>query len=281
MPSGKRARQQRQQAAATVARTPPPVRSKGAGGVRPRQASPRTLAIAGGVVAIVVIAIVLGVVLTRGSSNKPPQGAFPTVGSHNWTGALTGASDVYQLFKGVPEKGLVLGSPNAPATLTEYIDLQCPVCDEFERDQLPTLVQKYVRTGQLNIKMQPWAIRGPDSNRGQAATIAASLQNRGFPFAEMLYLNQGAENTGWLSDNMVKFAAASVDGLRWSKVLSDSGSSNVTSIVNGVDGAASIAGFNATPTILLNHTGQKPHVVSVGLPDLTTLERQIQASTRG
>jgi protein-disulfide isomerase len=279
MPSGKRARQQRQQAAATVARTPPPVRSKGAGGPRARQASPRTLAIGGGIVAIVVIAIVLGVVLTR-SSNKAATGV-PSVGSHTWSGALTGASDVYQLFKGVPEKGLVLGSPNAPATLTEYIDLQCPVCDQFERDQLPTLVQKYVRTGQLNIKMQPWAIRGPDSNRGQAATIAASLQNRGFPFAEMLYLNQGAENTGWLSDNMVKFAAASVDGLRWSKVLSDSGSSNVTSIVNGVDGAASIAGFNATPTILLNHKGQKPRVVSVGLPDLTTLENQIKAAARG
>src|SRR4051812_50037505 len=64
MPSGKRARQQRQQAAAAA---PPPVRSKGIGGTRARQASPRALAIAGGVVLAVVIAIVLGVVLSGGS----------------------------------------------------------------------------------------------------------------------------------------------------------------------------------------------------------------------
>ena len=94
----------------------------------------------------------------------------------------------------------MLGNPNAPATLTEYIDLQCPVCQVFESTMLPTLVQKYVRSGQLNIKMQPWSIRdfpgGPqDSTRGQKATIAASLQNRAFPFAELLYLNQGQENT--------------------------------------------------------------------------------------
>ena len=55
MPSGKRAKQQRRQAAQ---RTPPPVRSKGVGGVRPRQASPRALAIAGGVALVAVIAIV-------------------------------------------------------------------------------------------------------------------------------------------------------------------------------------------------------------------------------
>ena len=66
MPSGKRARQQRAEAAAAL-RTPPSVRSKGAGG-RTRQASPRALAIAGGVVLVVIIAIVLGVVLSSGGS---------------------------------------------------------------------------------------------------------------------------------------------------------------------------------------------------------------------
>jgi protein-disulfide isomerase len=277
MPSGKRARQQRQQAAATAVRTPPPVRSKGAGGARSRQASPRALAIAGVVLAVVVIAVVLGVVLGRGG-NKNSSVTVPVRGNYTWPNALPGAADVHNLFKGVPEKGLVLGSPNAPATLTEYIDLQCPVCQEFETQQLPTLVQKYVRAGKLNIKMEPWAIRGPDSNRGQAATIAASFQNKGFPFAEMLYLNQGQENTGWLSDSMVKFAAASVDGLKTAQVLNDAGSSHANSVVNGVDSAAAAQGFDATPTILLNRRGQKPHVVSVGLPDLGTLESQIQSA---
>jgi protein-disulfide isomerase len=274
MPSGKRARQQRQQAAAAAV---PPVRSKGVGG-RPRQASPRALAIGGGVVVVVIIAIVLAVVLSRSSKSTTSTNSFPAVGSHTWPGALLGAPDAYNLFKGIPQNGLTLGSPNAPATLTEYIDLQCPVCQEFESTQLPTLVQKYVRNGQLSIKMQPWSIRGPDSNTGQAATIAASLQNKAFPFAQMLYFNQGQENTGWLNQNMVQSAASSVDGLKPSQVATDSGSSKTKSIVNSVDSTAATQGFNATPTLLLNHRGQKPHVVAVGLPQLATLESQIQAA---
>jgi protein-disulfide isomerase len=286
MPSGKRARQQRQQAAAAAVRTPPPVRSKGAGGGRARQASPRALAIGGGVALAVVVAVVLAVVLTGGKKTNTATGGFPKVGSSHWPGALQGSPYVANLFKGIPQSGLVLGKPNAPATLTEYIDLQCPVCQEFESTMLPTLVQKYVRTGQLKIKMQPWSIRdfpgGPgDSTRGQKATIAASLQNRAFPFAELLYLNQGQENSGWLDDNMVSTAASSVDGMQVQQVSNDAGSSDVKSTVNSVDSTASAGGFNSTPTLLLNHKGQKPHVVARSLPNLSQLESQIQSAIAG
>src|SRR5438067_1567432 len=110
MPSGKRARQQRQQAVAA----PPPVRSKGGPGAA-RQASPRTLAIAGGVILVVIIAVVLAVVLSQKSSNGSANGAYdgPTVGvvpgtlavgSSSNPAALLGAPDVKKLFKGIPQK---------------------------------------------------------------------------------------------------------------------------------------------------------------------------------
>ena len=259
------------------------MRSKGVGGTRAaRQASPRTLAIAGGVLAVVIIAVVLAMVLSNSSSNKSSSVPWPAVGSHTWPQALPGAPDAYALFKGIPQKGLVLGSPNAPATLTEFIDLQCPVCQEFETTQLPDIVKNYVRDGKLNIRMEPWSIRGPDSNRGQAATIAASLQNKAFPFAQMLYFNQGQENTGWLNDSMVGYASSSVDGLRPQKVLDDTSSSGVVkNTINDVNAIAANAGYNATPTILLNHKGQKAHVVSVGLPDAATLKSQIESAISG
>lgn len=264
---------------------PPPVRSKGVGGARPRQASPRTLAIGGGVIAVVVIAIVLAVVL-GGSSKKAQNTNFPAVGSATWPGALQGSTDVRQLFKGIPQHGLILGSPTAPATLTEFIDLQCPVCQEFETTQMPTIIKKYVRTGKLNIRMEPWEIRdfpgGPgDSARGQAATIAAAAQNKGFPFAALLYLNQGVENSGWLNENMVGSAASSVDGADPQRILNDLGSSKVKATADAVGAQATAAGFNSTPTLLLNHRGQKAHVVARALPDFNTLEQQIQAAIAG
>lgn len=253
----------------------------------PRQASPRALAIGGGIVALVVIAIVLAVVLSRGNNNSPTTATtFPTVGSHNSPNALPGAPDVYRLYNGIPQTGLVLGNPNAPATLTEFIDLQCPLCRDFETTQMPNIVQKYVRTGKLNVKMEPWSILdrpgGPgDSARGQAATIAASLQNHGFQFAQNLYNNQGQEDSGWLNTDMVGTAASSVDDLRPHQVLNDLGSSNVKTIVTAVDKSASARGFNGTPTILLNSRGQKPQVVSVGVPNAATLESQIQSAING
>lgn len=286
MPSGKRARQQRQQAAAAAVRTPPPVRSKGGGGARTRQASPRALAIGGGVLLAVIIAVVLAVVLAGGKKSSTATGTFPKVGSSHSSVALQGAPYVANLFKNIPQHGLVLGNPNAPATLTEYIDLQCPVCQLFESQQLPGIVQKYVSNGQLNIKMQPWSIRdfpgGPqDSTRGQHATIAASLQNRAFQFAELLYLNQGQENSGWLDDNMVNTAASSVDGMQVQQVLGQSNSSSVKSTVSNVDGTASASGFNSTPTLLLNHKGQKPQVVARSLPDPSQLKSQIESAIAG
>ena len=140
MPSGKKAKQQRRAAAARGARTPPPVRSKGVGGPRSRQASPRGLATAGGVVAVAVIAIVLGIVLTRGGNKAAPlPGEFPTVGSAHSKVALQGAPDANALFKGIPQKGLVLGKPSAPVEMEMFVDVQCPVCQFYEVNYLPTL----------------------------------------------------------------------------------------------------------------------------------------------
>ena len=98
--------------------------------------------------------------------------------------------------------------------MTEFIDPQCPYCREFETQVLPSIVKNYVRTGKLRIQMEPWAFIGPDSLRGQAAELAAAQQNRAFNYAELLYDNQGVENTGWLNDTMVAAAAGSIPGLR-------------------------------------------------------------------
>src|SRR5690349_8514769 len=107
MPSGKRARQQRQAAAVAA---PPPVRAKGVGGTRGRQASPRALAIGGGIALAIVIAIVLGVVLSGGSSggneivkSSDMQG-LPSTGTQSWAGSLAGAAEANGLFKGIPQK---------------------------------------------------------------------------------------------------------------------------------------------------------------------------------
>ena len=72
-----------------------------------------------------------------------------------------------------------------------------------------------MRTGKLKVIARPVAIIGSASTprRGRRGMIAASKQNRGFNFAQLLYFNQGPENGGWLDDTMVAYAAKSIPGV--------------------------------------------------------------------
>ena len=259
MPSGKRARQQRQAAAATAGRTPPPVRSKGAAGGA-RQASPRVLGIAGGVALIVIIAIVLAVVLGSGNSkSSAPPSDLPKIGNAHWSGAEQGAAEANALFKGIPQTGLVLGKPTAPVTMEMFIDVQCPICRDYEVNSLPTIVQKYIRTGKVQLHLQPWAFIGDQSHTGRLAVIAASFQNKGFEYAKVLYDNQpdNSENTGYLNDDWMARMAASVNGLDVQKVMSQKNESGASTIASKVDTLAKKANVQGTPTVLIGPTGGK------------------------
>lgn len=265
MPSGKRARQQRQQAAAAAVRTPPPVRSKGAGGARARQASPRALAIAGGVVLAIVIAIVLGVVLSRGGGggggivpSSALQGLPPT-GSQSWAGSLPGAAEANALFKGIPQSDEVVGDPKAPVEMLMFVDVQCPVCQSYEVSNLPTIVKKYIRTGKVQLRLKPWAFIGPQSDTGRFGVIAAAQQNKGFEYAKVLYDTQppNSENSGWLDGREMAVIAASVNGLDLGQWRDDVNSSDSRSTANAVDKLAKQMKVQGTPTVFVGCTNGK------------------------
>ena len=231
-------------------------RSQSKGGPRGRQANPKVLGIVAGVVALVAVAIVLGFVFTRGSSKAS---SVKAVG--NATTGLPGSSDVEQMFKGIPQSGTTLGSAFAPVTMVEYIDLQCPICQEFETQVMPDIIDKYVRTKKVKVVVRPWAFIGSDSFRGQAAMLAAAKQNKGFNYAQVLYNNQGTENTGWLNDNMVTQAAESVTGLKVPLLLSQRSSSQVKQQAQTVAAQAQADGVTGTPSIFVGKSGAKPSYV--------------------
>jgi protein-disulfide isomerase len=253
MPSGKQSKRRRRAAQAA----PPPVRRKD----QRRQASPRVLAAAAAVLVLIIVGLVLGFTFGRGgrsSSSVPQRGSL--------VNALPGASDVQNLLKGIPQNGNVLGKPTAPATIVEYIDLQCPFCQQFETQAMPTLIQQYVRTGKAKVVMRPIAFIGPDSALGRLAAIAAGRQNKMFNFAELLYLNQGAENSGWLKDTMITAAAASIPGLDVPNLLVDRSSTATRDGASAFDRLSTEDAVSATPTILVGKTGGTLRRVSLSSP---------------
>ena len=249
------------------------MRSKGV--PKLRQASPRVLAIGGGIVAVAARVIVLVAVLGGSKGSGLPKNAL-RVGT--LSAGLPGASDVEALFKGIPQSGTTLGSPAAPVTLTEFIDLQCPVCQAFETQIFPDLVRKYVKPGKVKVVMKPWAFIGPDSIRAQAVVISAAKQNRAFNFAENLYDNQGTENTGWLTDQMLYNIAVSVPGMEIQQLFSERNSSTVKQAASNVDAAATANKVNATPTLFINKSGTPLKLYGEGMPSESKFFAAIDAA---
>jgi len=259
MTSGKQARRQRQQAAR------PPVRS-----TEGRRASPAVLiaAVAG---IVILAAVVIGVLVLSGGSDK----ASTTTGTK-----LSGAADVERQFAGIPQSGDVLGKASAPVTLVQYIDLQCPVCRQFETEVMPTIIDRYVRTGKLKVISRPVAFIGPDSETGRRGMIAASKQNRAFNFAQILYFNQGPENGGWLDDQMVADAAASIQGVNVAQLQQDAGSQAVKDKAATYDSQAQADNFTGTPTLVLGKTGGKLTSLGAGSPSVEQLSAEIDQALK-
>ena len=100
------------------------------------------------------------------------------------------------LFAGIPEHDGVLGDPKAPVTVTEFLDLQCPICAEASKQTLPRLVNDYVRTGKVKLQLRTLHFLGPDSVRAARAAAGAQAQGRLWPFVEAFYAAQGQRELG-------------------------------------------------------------------------------------
>jgi protein-disulfide isomerase len=262
MPSGKQSKRRRRAGEAPA----PPTRAA-------RRASPRVLIAAAALVALVVIGIVLGVVLTRGSSDESA--------SSTTAQKLPDAADVQQMFAGIPQHDTVLGDVSAPATMVEYVDLQCPYCQQFETLAMPSIISGYVRKGKLKVEVRPIAFIGVDSQRGRAALLAAGMQNKLFNFMQLIYNNQGAENTSWLDDDLITSAAASIPGVDVDQLLTERNSKSVSDRSSAIDQQGIKDVVKVTPTILIGPTGKKLKAIKLtSASDSATVGAAIDAALK-
>ncbi len=194
--------------------------------------------------AAVVIAVVLIVVSATGGGKKTPT-----------TTAVQDAGPSIALFRGIPQKLNELGKADAPYTLIEFADLQCPFCRDYALDVLPTLVPDYARTGKVKFVFSGMHFISSDSEKALRAVYAAGLQNRGWEFLDLLYRNQGVERSGWVTDALLRSLGNSIPGFDTNKMFSDMSSQQVTNAIAASDARATGAGVNQTPTFFAGPTG--------------------------
>lgn len=214
--------------------------------------SPRSLGRRGRIVSAATVAVLASAALIAGSAigaqSSSAAKAAPVVKGAAADIELQGTKDVTELFKGIPQSGPWLGRANAPVQFVVFADIQCPFCKEFDVEVLPTLVREYVRTGKIRIYFSGMDFIGPDSTRALKAASAASAQNKLWQFVTLLFINQGTERTGWLSDKMVAAVAKAVPGLDVKKFDSARKGKAINGLLGNWKALAEGGGVTSTPT---------------------------------
>jgi protein-disulfide isomerase len=199
--------------------------------------------------AIVVVAVL--VIVSQSGGGGAGGGGTPS--------NINGTAEVSAELKGIPQEGAVLGDSGASVTVTEFGDPQCTACKAFSTQVAPDLISAVVAPGQAKYEYRPWVIIGPDSKDASAAALAAGEQNRFWNFIQLFYLNQGGENSGYVTDSFLESlakAAGVPDIDKWNQDRKDSKWDAVLSKDNSDAGSF---GFNGTPSILVTGPrGQKP-----------------------
>ena len=195
------------------------------------------------IAAVAIAGVLIGVSATGSSGTKSPSKA------------LAGAAVTQQLFAGIPQNGLELGSPNAPVTMVEFADPACPYCMQYAVNTLPVIVQRYVRTGQVRLLYNGLEFVGPASDPALRAIQAAAKQNKGWNVLDLLYRNQGDERTSWASTSLLRSVGASVSGLNGAKMMQDMNAPQVTAAIRAATQQGSAAGVSRTPSFLVGRTG--------------------------
>ena len=170
-------------------------------------------------------------------------------------------------FTGIPQAGMTLGSPNAHVKLIEYADVQCPVCRSYTLDLFPTVVNEYVRPGTVKTEFRGYPFLGDDSLKAERFLLAAAEQNRFWPLMEAFYRHQGAENSGWLTDDLVRTLASAIRGLDVEKLFARAESHELGRAAQQSAADAQSAGVRYTPTLLVQIGDQTPYEIQVTTPD--------------
>lgn len=161
-------------------------------------------------------------------------------------------SDVLKLTK----DDVVLGDLNAPVTIIEYSDFQCPFCGRFFTQTESQVRENYIKTNKVKFVYRNFAFLGPESKAAAGAAECAKDQGKYWDYHDALFnaeIKDGQENSGNLNRSLFMSLAGQL------KLNADQFGTCLDSnkyadkVVSDYAGAQSV-GVQATPTMFVNGT---------------------------
>lgn len=186
------------------------------------------------VIGVVVVALVVGIVVQ--TSRSKTENAKVVVPKH-------------QLG---PNDSEIEGSSSAPVLIQEYADFQCPSCKQFH-DIFGSTVEDLVQQDKIRYAYTYFPFIGEESYRAASAAVCAGDEDKFFPYQDVLYTNQAAENSGFLTtDQLVDFGrAAGISGKAFDRFEECVRSNKYDGFVRQSAENASKRGVNSTPTLFI------------------------------
>jgi protein-disulfide isomerase len=227
-----------------------------------------------GLLGAAVVIVVIAVAVSSGGGNDKSKPAAAS------GGAVAGVADTTKLIGGIPQSGITLGKPTAPVQIVEFADPQCPFCKQFALNELPTVIQKYVRTGQAKIDLRFLTFIGPDSMPAAQALIGAGQQGKMWQASDLFYRNQGEENSGYVTDAFLNGVLKGA-GANPAKAIAAGKTSQTSEQLGEVKTLASRYAVNSTPTILVGPSGGTLKKDAEQSPTAAGIGQLVAAASKG
>ncbi len=148
---------------------------------------------------------------------------------------------------------VILGDPDAPVTIIEYGDFQCPFCGRFFAQTEPLIIDKYVKTGKVKLVYKDYAFLGPESVAASEAAKCAADQGKFWEYHNALYreeLRDGLEHNGNLNRGLFLQFAKEL-GMNESQFASCIDTRKYKSAVEAENTEAVAHGVNGTPAFFV------------------------------
>lgn len=126
-------------------------------------------------------------------------GAAPAAAQRDWTRTVTAT----------PEGGFVMGNPDAPVKVVEFVSLTCSHCSAFAQEGVPALTRDYVRSGRVSLEYRNFVLNIFDVSAALVARCGGAASF--FPVADQMLATQEQ----WLSrfENMSEADRDRLSGL--------------------------------------------------------------------
>jgi protein-disulfide isomerase len=214
----------------------------------------------GAAVAAAVILAGVGVAVSSSGGTKPAPPASTS-----------------SLLAGIPENHGVLGDPKAPLTVTEYVDLQCPICAKAAQSTVPALIRDEVRTGKVKLQVRTLSFLGEDSVRAARVAAGAERQGRLWPFLEAFYARQGTENSGYVTDGFLNDVSKAA-GVNASQAIGQADSAFASGRLQRADADASRMNVQGTPTLTVKRGNGPERVLQASPLDAAAVQAELNAA---